>query len=381
MDVIKKAKTFTSLLSTPTALAQVLRDKYRRMARVVVLPFVRPNVERIFYGSLKQRIKARYRIMFHRKPNLRRPQLWTEKAQWRKLYCPQVELLGQVTDKVGVYEYVRERIGDKHLLPIIWVGDTFTPDDLRNLGDGIVLQPTHRSGQVAFIEKAEYVDYEALSGLLHRMLAWPYSMCGQEPWYGRIKPQIVARPLITNSEGSPFLNDCKFHIFKQPDGSTKVICEIINTYPHWRAIFDESYERLPFDWSPNQYPPPSVDPPKPEQFEAMLADAYELAADFDYVRVDFMMGAQEYYFSELTFAPAGGRPQITPSCWDEVVGSYWHLDIGNPVKRFFWKCRAWLPLWRTERPMRNLRRLYRYRDDWAISGMRPKHYDLRHRNT
>ena len=367
-------------MKTPRELLRVLREKTAFLpAPATWFQNLDPIETDAFYYSIRKRIVTRYWKAFGRKPNLCNPQLYSEKVQWRKLYCPQVELLGRVTDKVGVYEYIREKLGNDHLLPILWLGDKFDEETLRSLGDQIVLQPTHRSGQVVFIEKSEYILYEELSKWLHRMLRQPYSMLGQEPWYGRIHPQIVARPLVRNPDGTPYLNDCKFHLFKQKDGSTKVICEIINTYPHWRAIFDENFKRLPFDWSPDTYPPPQDNPEKPKQFEEMLADAQVLSSDFDYVRVDFMMGAEEYYFTELTFAPAGGHPEITPPEWDKIVGSYWDLDTGNMFKRFFWKTRAWLPLWKTERPMRNILRLYRYKQsEWAIRGIRQIDYDSRY---
>lgn len=370
--ILRKVKTFFSLLGKPGRLAQVFADKRSFRQNKVYKT-------EAFYCSIRRRIEVRYRKLLGIEiEDLDRPSLYTEKAQWRKLYCPEVNQLGKVTDKIKIYEYAHGKTSDRHLIPIIWSGDTVDADFLRNLGDNIVLQPTHRSGQVVFIENSKDIDYHALVGWFERMLAWPYSMVGQEPWYGRITPRIIARPLIKDSDGSTFLLDVKFHVFRQPDGSQVIVVTCINRNPRWLAVFDEKYHHLPYNWASDVFPPPEHDPPKPAQWEEMVEDARRLAGDFDYVRVDFMLGAQEYYFTELTFAPGGGYSLITPTEWDRIVGSYWHLDTGTPIKRLFWFSRTWLPLWRTERPMRNLRRLYRYRDDWSIRAIQRSDYDRRY---
>lgn len=369
-----KLKTAVFLLRNPKRLASVLGEK-RDIYRAKVLG---TQVPPEFYFSLKNRIRVRYKRIFGRYPNLFNPQLYTEKVQWRKLYCPDIKKIASVTDKAGVYEYVKSRISEEHLLAIIWLGGTISPEEVRELGDGIVLQPTHRSGQVIFIERQDEVDADVISEKLNEMMKWPYSIIGQEPWYGYSKPRIIARPLVRNSDGSPYLNDCKIHAFKQADGSFKLICEIINTYPHWRAIFSENFERLNFEWSPDMYPPPDFEVDKPKAFDAMVKDAKALAADFDYVRVDFMVGAHEYYFTELTFAPAGGHPKMDPPEWDAIVGSYWNLDTGNYLKRCFWFFRTWAPLWKTERPARCLRLMHKSVNEIYIPGIKPINYQKKY---
>jgi hypothetical protein len=208
------------------------------------------------------------------------------------------------------------------------------------------------------------------------MLRFPYSMHSHEPWYGRIKPQIIARPLIQNNEGGSKLVDYKFHMFAQPDGPSKVICKIIDPENHWGAVVDENYERLPFEWNYEAHPPLQGAIPQVPTFFEMLADAYELSKDFDYVRVDFMVEGESYYFTELTFATAGGHASFAPESYNRAIGDWWHLDTGNALKRFIWKSRTWLPLWKTERPMRNLRRLDRDKKDWQLWAIKKEDYLL-----
>lgn len=373
---MSKISTACSLLRTPTEFRRVIKEKTFLVLRRFGL--AKTIEEKNFNKSLKSRIKTRYCNVIGNTPNLSNPKKYTEKAQWRKIYCKDISEIKKVTDKAAVYDFVKSRIGDDHLLPILWVKSKITVNDIKELGDDVVLQPTHCSGQIVFIEDNDQVDHQIIAETLNSNTKYPYSIESDEPWYGYAKRQIMARPLIRNSDGTPFLNDCKIHVFAQPDGTQKFICEIINTYPHWRAIFSEKFERLNFDWSPDLYPPPDFEIEKPVYFDEMVRYASVLGQGFDCVRVDFMIGANEYYFTELTFAPAGGLPNMSPSCMDEIVGGYWHQDHGNWLKRKWWYIKTWAPLWRYERPIRNITRLYKKMKEVYVYGLHYTSYQLKY---
>lgn len=379
---MSRVDTFFALLkSQPKQIPLVLRDKvvanslYLQLARVFRRVLQRPDAyQRAFYSSVKARIVHRYKEQFGRVPNLKNPTSFSEKAQWRKLYCPDIKEIAKIVDKRRAYEYARTVVDEKHLLPIEKVlTGKIVASDISSLGDGVVIQPTHRSGQVFIIERQEDVDSAVIADKLNIMLKWPYSMASHEPWYGRSEPAAIVRKLIKNSDGSPYLNDLKIHVFPQPRGNFKYICWVQNRNPSWRAMFDEDFQPLNFRWNMT-YPPPDFDIPKPEGFDQMLEYARELAKPFDYARVDFMLGAKEFYFTEVTFASGGGVQKADPPEMDEVIGSWWHLDTGNFLKRMWWFTRTWLPLWRTERPMRNVRRLHRFRSEWGIPSVTPRNY-------
>lgn len=190
----------------------------------------------------------------------------------------------------------------------------------------------------------------------------------------------MVQPILKSPTDSEHLDDLKFHVFAQPDGSQKVISYLVNANEHWLAMFDEDFRRMDFDWHTDLYPPPLHEPQRPDAYEDMLRDAKRLAEGIDYVRVDFMVATDNYYFTELTFTPTGGRPRMSPPEWDLILGDYWHLNTGNAFKRLYWLTRTWLPLWRTERPMRVLRRLASLQSEINMRGLRPPDYlgDLSH---
>lgn len=299
--------------------------------------------------------------------HLNDPQTFAEKCQWRKFYCPEIRQFAQLADKFEAQRFASKLIDSAHILPVLWVGDTLTEETIRQLGDRIVYQPTHRSGATFMIDSVDKVDIKKICSAVNLMLKWPYSMVGQEPWYGHINPRVIARPMITNSSGAPYLNDCKFHVFRQKNNTPRVICEIINTEPHWRAVFNERFERYSFDVNPGTYPPPAADPARPRCFENALNDALELSESFDYARIDFMLGNDDYYFTEFTFAPNGGYTPFKPSEAGLEVGSWWDLETGTSIKRFYWHAAAWIPLWKTEMPLRLFRRLRKRTSEWSMN--------------
>jgi len=63
--------------------------------------------------------------------------------------------------------------------------------------------------------------------------------------------------------------------------------------------------------------------PKPPQWETMLEMAGALSARFEFVRVDFYIGADEQiYFSEYTFTPAGGN-RVFSMEMEHKLGRLW----------------------------------------------------------
>jgi len=323
----------------------------------------------MFYQPLKSRIMWRYRSHFGRNPDLRTPRLFSEKVQWRKLYCPQVQSFAVLSDKLQAYDYVRERIGDQHLNTVLWAGEQLTPEIVCSLGDNIIYQPTARSGQVLKIMEVSKVSPEKFCALINPLLKWPYSMIGEECWYGQAKQTIAARPLVYWEGGPDYVCDVKMHVFQGQGAAQQIIVELIDhsTFikgkregedQHWRVMLNEFGEVMPFDWNPKDYHPPIEMPELPYCFFEIVENGKKLAAGIDYVRVDFLVTSENFYFAEMTFAPTGGMMHMEPSEWDLKVGEMWNLDTGSFFQRFRWKQRAWRPLWKTEFPVRNLRRLY-----------------------
>ena len=94
-----------------------------------------PFLRLMFYAKFKRRL------------NLENPKAYNEKIQWLKLY-DRNPLYTTLVDKYKVREYVKQKIGDRYLIPLL--GCWSNPDDIdfESLPDRYVLKCNHDSGTV-----------------------------------------------------------------------------------------------------------------------------------------------------------------------------------------------------------------------------------------
>lgn len=98
----------------------------------------------------KPYLRICYRLKTHKKLNLKNPQTFNEKIQWLKLYNRN-PLYTTLVDKYKVREYIREKIGEEYLIPL--VGGPYKCIDeinLDELHEQFVLKCNHDSGSVVY---------------------------------------------------------------------------------------------------------------------------------------------------------------------------------------------------------------------------------------
>ena len=78
------------------------------------------------------------------KLNLENPQTYNEKIQWLKLW-DSTPIKTKLADKYLVKEYIKEKIGEKYVVPLLGVWDKFDDIDFGALPDKFVLKANHGS--------------------------------------------------------------------------------------------------------------------------------------------------------------------------------------------------------------------------------------------
>ncbi len=262
-------------------------------------------------------------------PNFESPRTFNEKINWRKLHSTS-PLMVQCTDKIAVRDHVAERIGKERLIPLIYVGDTVTGEQLHALGDDIVAKPSHDSKSTEIIrENSPEVANEAAARLQFK-LKTDYGNTTNQFVYSSVQPRIlVEKMLVDERKGTP--DDYKIFCFRQPDGSTKMFIETheFREQPGYRiAWFDEELE--PIDLRGSEYRTRSF--PCPEQWPQMRAIAGELSREFDHVRIDLYHAEDKIFFGEMTFLDGGGRTEYSRAGgkrhnFDRELGDLWSLDL------------------------------------------------------
>lgn len=295
---------------------------YRMKLRVYnrKLENVRPNVG-LTREQWAEKIKEQYREKIGHEPDLEHPKRFTEKIQYRKLYDHN-PLYSTLADKYAVREWVRDKIGEEHLIPLLGVWDRAEDIDFDQLPDSFVLKTNNACGTNIIIRNKKSVNRKPIIKLLNTWLAFPFWAQGGEFHYKDIPPKIIAEKYM-QSDDLDDLPDYKFFCFH----GKPYCCGVIIDRKHGakQRIYDMNWTQQVWSIGYHDINAESIE--KPAQFKAMLALVEKLCEGFSHVRVDLYLTGQEIYFGEMTFTTGSGYDPFVPDEYDFILGEQWKIDL------------------------------------------------------
>ena len=258
-------------------------------------------------------IKRTFRIRLGYDLNLDNPKTLNEKIQWLKLN-DRTPLHTVCADKYAVREYVKEKIGEHHLIPLVYRTDN--PADILpiNLPDyPCIIKTNHGSGGHLIVKDKYKFDWKSAQKKLAKSIKSNHYYTFREWPYKNIDPCIIVEKLLLDID-SNIPPEYKFHCF---NGNVKIISIDIDKYSdHKRNIYDKDWNFI----NCRARLPNGMDAGKPKMLNKMKSLAEILAKDFRYVRVDLYNLGSEVYFGELTFSPHAGFQIFIPSEYDRIFG-------------------------------------------------------------
>lgn len=275
-----------------------------------------------------------------RLPNYVRPVFYSEKLQWRKLF-DRNPLYPIFCDKLAVRDYVNERVPGVRMANILWSGADPYEIPFDSLPDRYVVKPSHRSGDVYFVLSPADAKRETIIALCHRWFRRRYGRGVREWAYKDLKGQILVEEMLETDPGMERSRDFRFHVF---DGT---VCLIVVDFADLSSterkvvgidnFYDRAWNEMPFRRLRDEML--ELKPiTRPECLDQMIAAAEALGKGVDYIRADFYLIGDEFYFSEITIYPGSGYatygldPKVDPATTDgfEVhMGRIWQLpEIG-----------------------------------------------------
>jgi hypothetical protein len=260
-----------------------------------------------------------------RRLRLARPERYTDKMQWRKLFDLN-PLYAVITDKLAVRNFVASRVNPDILVPLLWSGADPMAVPLATLEPPYVVKSTHASGHVLLVKDKQNVDVEAARASFSKWLAICYGTQHNEPGYIQVPRRLIVERMLLCADGSAPIE----HRFFAFDGTVRFIQTTYRdaTGPRHGAFQSRDWE--PLDWyllSPNR---PELFS-KPKHLDEMIAIAETLSKGFDHMRVDMYATDDAIWFGELTPYAWSGLTVFVPDEADKLVGSYWHLR--RPIRR------------------------------------------------
>lgn len=262
-------------------------------------------------------LKKLYKKRMGKKLNLTNPKTFNEKLNWIKLYDRRPEYT-MMADKYAVREYVKDKIGEEYLIPLIGVWNNVDEIDFESLPNQFVLKCNHDNGviickdKITFdIEKAKKeLQYHFNRNYFKKLREWPYK---------KIKKKIICEQYMEDDSQSTLI-DYKFFCF---DGKVKALFVATDRPFDTRFdFFDYEFNHLPII---NGHPNSDKEIVKPEKFDKMIEIAEALAFGIPHVRVDLYIIDNQIYFGEMTFIHFGGFTSLEPEKWDCIFGEWINL--------------------------------------------------------
>ncbi|MEO5630314.1 MAG: ATP-grasp fold amidoligase family protein [Nitrospiraceae bacterium] len=253
--------------------------------------------------------------------NLMNPQNFTEKLfcrmiSWNRGHNP---IFTQLSDKFTARAYVASKVGEQHLVKLLWHGKDPSAIPFDTLPAEYVIKTNHGSGQIIVVKgKADRPD------IINRLSVWlksNYYWSSREYQYYHIKPRVMIEEYLRNQDGSGPL-DYRFWCFK---GIPEVI-QVDNPAHDINPFYDSTWNQLDLYYREGASRPAIA---KPINFEQMLLMASRLSAGFDFVRIDLYNLDGKIYFGEFTFTHTAGSYKLRPESWDLKLGEKWEMSSEN----------------------------------------------------
>ena len=287
-----------------------MKNKIREILGKFVIKFL----------GLRNSLKLFYFIKTGNKLNLENPSRFREKIQLRKLNYNN-PLYSLCADKYNVRKYVKDKIGEKYLIPLLYVGTNIDRNIIKKLPKSFIIKTNNASKTNIIVIDKDKENIDKIVSMTNKNVKKQFWYRTLEMFYSKIEPKIIVEELIRTKENK-IPDDYKFHIFNNKS-NTKIIIEVdfdrqIN---HKRLLFTENWEKLDYllGFKENDN---IID--KPKNLKEMLIIAKKLSEEFDYVRVDLYSIDGKIYFGELTFTHGSGYEKFIPDKIDFEWGKYWN---------------------------------------------------------
>lgn len=249
-------------------------------------------------------------LRLRRFPNLQDPRGYNDQVKWLMLFA-QHELMPLCADKFRVREYVADKIGADHLIPLR-VAATSWSEVLPALREGPgVLKCSHDSGTTTLFHDLNEAQIEKLKQRYAGRLSREYGVGKGEWHYGSIRPRFLVEERLPGATPHVGPADIKVHCVK---GRPSLVHVIDSRQSNSRQAFF-SPDGGPLNLRVKAHRETIVDYDFDPIRTKILPLATTLAEPFKYVRVDFYLIEGTPYFGEMTFFEEAG---LFTNRWEEI---------------------------------------------------------------
>jgi hypothetical protein len=273
-----------------------------------------------------------YRLTHHRALNFKKPQLFTEKLQFLKLFVyPRDPLVIRASDRVSLREMLKDKKLSAYLIPGFGPFTKVSDIPWKKLPKQFVIKATHGPGMQLVILDKRKMDMEKVQQTIQHWFKLNYGRQHLEKQYAPIAKQIIIETYLGVETSPPLEYQChmfhgqiKYLSVQSGQGLNKRYSYFL---PNWTPFPGGQLQGFQTsDYS-------IVEPPN---FQGMIQLAEKLAAPFPYVRVDLYNLQGKIYCLGLTFLPYHGNFVFADPKSDILLGTWLSMtddrsepDMGN----------------------------------------------------
>ena len=259
-------------------------------------------------------------------PDFKHPQTFNEKLNWLKLYYYN-PTENTCIDKHTMKQWVKDKIGDEHVIPLIGVYYDVNDIDFKNLPEKFVVKTPFDGGALGvwIVKDKKKLNTDKLKYEINNSMQKWHSLYYRflSRGYKEIEPKIIVEKYLEQPDEQ--LYDYKIFCFH---GEAKFI-EAIKDRKNgkFKASFYDTYWRR-LDLHSGKKKDSLLKEPK--NFEKMLEIAKVLSSEFPFVRVDLYNVKGKIYVGEMSFTPASGFMKFSSVEFDYLAGEWLDLTKINP---------------------------------------------------
>ena len=254
--------------------------------------------------------KFYYRVVLKKNLNLKNPQTFNEKLQWLKLnYYSNNPLVVKCSDKFAVRDFIKEKGYEDLLVPLIGNWEKPEEIDWTKLPQKFVLKCNHGCAYNIVCNNKDELNEKETKKQLKKWLKEDFGAFNIEIHYSKIKPhKIICEEYLGKS-----ITDYKFFCFNGEPKFIYVSNDLVHDRQAQIGFFNLDGSKMPL--KRDDYT--DIEEIKlPSFFDEMKEVAKKLCKDFPFVRVDFFLANERYYFAELTFTPSACMMPFNPEKYD-----------------------------------------------------------------
>ena len=257
------------------------------------------RIARRIRGSRRNYLRM-FRRLHGRAPNLDDPVEAIDKMAWLVLRAD-LSSIRHLADKYEVRDFIRTRIGEAHLVPLLGIHRRFADIDRASLPRSFVIKCTHGCRWNERVPDRDAADWNAIGRRMGSWLRKDYSRVWGESLYRGLEGRLIIEPWLGGPGGG--LEDVKIFVDRgTPLGGIVHTADEPSIYTGYDPQGEVVLHRTVA----------GGDLPPPDHYEECLELAAALGRGLPAVRVDFLVLDGRIHAGEMTFLTGAGLHKTLP---------------------------------------------------------------------